>query len=70
MDSRSASSDASEGVAPNTFLSSLRELVPQFNELTRGGKGPGGMMGGRGYAQQGGSFFVFIQWFDRANDDI
>lgn len=52
MDSASAAS-ASEGVAPHTFISSLRELVPQFSELARGGQGPMGMMGGRGYAQQG-----------------
>jgi len=37
-----------EGVLPTSFLSSLRRLVPQFNEMATGTKG----FGMRGYAQQ------------------
>jgi hypothetical protein len=46
-----------EGVTPTAFLSSLRRLVPQFNEMAQESKVGFGM---RGFAQQGSIIFVFL----------
>jgi hypothetical protein len=48
-----------EGVNPAYFLTVLRRLVPQFNEMAQPSKVG---FGGRGYAQQGKEISIATSW--------